>query len=168
MLINNRGQIEAWHGIWPARKNSRRIVCVLEGSAHTGLEGAEYLGTHYSRSDGEIFRLVPASRRHRDRKKRKEEKMIDLVVTRHPGLVEFLRERGLCAPDATVIPHASPEDVRGSTSAASSPHSLSCLCESLTEVPLALPAELRGMELSLEQVRQYAGEPVTYIVIRMK
>ena len=55
MLINNCGHIEAWHGIWPARKNSRKIVCVLEGSAHTGLEGAEYLGTHYSRSDGEYF-----------------------------------------------------------------------------------------------------------------
>lgn len=55
MRVIVNGQMEAWHGIWPARKNSRRVVCVLEGSAHTGLEGAEYLGTHYSRSDGEYF-----------------------------------------------------------------------------------------------------------------
>ena len=91
---------------------------------------------------------------------------IDIVVTRHPGLVEFLRERGLCTPDVTVIPHASPEDVRGKHVCGVLPHSLSCLCESFTEVPLALPAELRGVELSLEQVRQYAGEPTTYIVRR--
>jgi hypothetical protein len=95
-----------------------------------------------------------------------EKIMIDLVVTRHPGLVEFLRERGLCAPDTTVIPHASPEDVRGKHVCGVLPHSLSCLCESFTEVPLALPPELRGVELSLEQVRQYAGEPVTYIIRR--
>ena len=62
MKVKVNGGMEAWHGIWPAKKNSRRIVCVLEGSAHTGLdvlnedeEGAEYLGTHYSRRDGEYF-----------------------------------------------------------------------------------------------------------------
>lgn len=98
---------------------------------------------------------------------KEKRKKIDLVVTRHPGLVEFLRERGLCAPDATVIPHASPEDVRGKHVCGVLPHSLSCLCESFTEVPLTLPPELRGVELSLEQVRQYAGEPATYIVRRM-
>lgn len=98
----------------------------------------------------------------------KEKRKIDLVVTRHPGLVEFLRERGLCTPDVTVISHASPEDVRGKHVCGVLPHSLSCLCESFTEVPLALPAELRGVELSVQQMRQYAGEPVTYIVRRMK
>jgi hypothetical protein len=55
MKVKVNGKIEAWHGIWPARKNSRKIVCVLEGSVHTGLDDAEYLGTHYSRSDGEYF-----------------------------------------------------------------------------------------------------------------
>lgn len=94
------------------------------------------------------------------------EDMIDLVVTRHPGLVEFLRERGLCTPEVTVVSHASPEDVRGKHVCGVLPHSLSCLCKSFTEVPLALPPELRGVELSLEQVRQYAGEPTTYIVRR--
>jgi len=95
-----------------------------------------------------------------------EKIMIDLVVTRHPGLVEFLMERGLCAPGVAVIPHASPEDVRGKNVCGVLPHSLSCLCKSFTEVPLTLPAELRGVELSLEQVRQYAGEPTTYIIRR--
>lgn len=62
--------------------------------------------------------------------------------------------------------HASPEDVRGKHVCGVLPHSLSCLCESFTEVPLTLPAELRGVELSLAQVRQYAGEPTTYIIRR--
>ena len=62
MKVIVNGQREDWHGIWPAKKNSRRIVCVLEGSAHTGLdvlnedeEGAEYLGTYFSRTSREYF-----------------------------------------------------------------------------------------------------------------
>ncbi len=57
MKVKVNGEMEAWHGIWPARKNSRRIVCVLEGSAHTGLVGtdAEYIGTYYSRTSREYF-----------------------------------------------------------------------------------------------------------------
>ena len=55
MKVIVNGQREDWHGIWPARKNSKRIVCVLSGSAHTGLEGAEYLGTHYSRISREEY-----------------------------------------------------------------------------------------------------------------
>jgi len=55
MLINNCGQIQEWAGVWPAKKNSRRIVCVLAGSAHAGLDDAEYLGTHYSRISREEY-----------------------------------------------------------------------------------------------------------------
>lgn len=38
---------------------------------------------------------------------------------------------------------------------------------SFTEVPLDLPPELRGKELTLEAMRQYAGDPVTYKVARI-
>lgn len=55
MKVKVNGKMESWHGIWPARKNSRKIVCVLAGSAHTGLVGAEYLGTHYSRISREEY-----------------------------------------------------------------------------------------------------------------
>jgi len=90
--------------------------------------------------------------------------MIDLIVTRHPGLVEYLRELGLVSPSCEVISHASPKAVKGKHVCGVLPHSLSCLCTSFTEVPLSLPAELRGQELTVEQVRQYASAPVTYSV----
>ena len=92
---------------------------------------------------------------------------IDLVVTRHPGLVEFLKELGLATEETVVVSHASPETVTGRQVCGVLPHSLSCLCETFTEVPLTLPPELRGVELTLAQVRQYAGEPVTYKVRRV-
>jgi len=91
-------------------------------------------------------------------------KKIDLVVTRHPGLVEFLLEEGLIDEQTKVIPHASPSDVEGKNVMGVLPHSLSCLCESITEIPLNLPPELRGKELTCEQVREFGGKPVTYQV----
>lgn len=92
---------------------------------------------------------------------------LDLVVTRHPGLVEYLREIGLATAGTMVISHASPEVVAGKHVCGVLPHSLSCLCASFTEIPLTLPAELRGVELTLEQVRKYAGPAVTYQVTKL-
>jgi putative CRISPR-associated protein (TIGR02620 family) len=93
--------------------------------------------------------------------------MIDVIVTRHSGLVEYLKEIELADNFTAVISHATPENVVGRDVCGVLPHSLSCLTNSFTEVPLALPAELRGKELSLEEVRQYAGKPVTYQVRRV-
>lgn len=91
----------------------------------------------------------------------------DLVVTRHQGLVDYLIEEGICSPFVEVVPHADEDMVRDRHVCGVLPHSLSCLTASFTEIPLRLPAELRGQELTLEQVRQYAGEPVTYFVRKM-
>jgi len=92
---------------------------------------------------------------------------IDVVVTRHPALVDLLRELGMVADGVQVLTHASAEDVAGKHVAGVLPHSLSCLCETFTEVPLKLTPELRGKELDLETLRSIAGEPVTYRVTRL-
>ncbi len=91
-----------------------------------------------------------------------------LVVTRHPGLVEYLRNISLIGADAEVLEHATASDVEYRHVIGVLPHNLSCLTLSFTEVPLNLPADMRGKELTAEDVAQYAGEPVTYVVCRMK
>jgi len=93
--------------------------------------------------------------------------MIDLVVTRHSGLVDFLILEEIVEAGVEVIAHASPEAIKGKHVCGVLPHSLSCLAESFTEVPLFLPAELRGKELTVEDVRKYAQPPVTYRVIKL-
>lgn len=90
--------------------------------------------------------------------------MIELVVTRHPALVEYLKELKLADGQVEVVEHATPQMVSGKHVCGVLPHSLSCLCASFTEVPLSIPQELRGKELSLEQIRQFAGDPMTYEV----
>lgn len=93
-----------------------------------------------------------------------KELKIDLIVTRHPGLVDYLRELGLAEEDVEVISHATPEAVTGHHVCGVLPHSLSCLTASFTEVPLRLTPELRGKELDLATLREIAEKPVTYRV----
>jgi len=84
--------------------------------------------------------------------------MKKLIVTR--------QEEGIVGDNVEVIAHASPETVTNRHVIGVLPHSLSCLTASFTEVPLSLPPELRGKELTAGDVRKYAGKPVTYIVRR--
>ena len=93
--------------------------------------------------------------------------MIDLIVTRHAGLVEYLVQEGLVQDGVEVISHASPEAISGKHVCGVLPHSLSCLCASFTEVPLFLPAELRGKELTVEQVREFAQPISIYQVTKV-
>ncbi len=87
-----------------------------------------------------------------------------VVVTRHAGLVDYLVEEGIVGTDVPVISHASAEDVRGKHVIGVLPLSLAAEADKVTEVPLRLTPELRGVELSLDQVREIAGDPVTYKV----
>ncbi len=92
--------------------------------------------------------------------------MEKIVVTRHAALVEFLREIGLISEDTPIISHARVEDVRGKHVIGVLPLALAVEARTVTEVPLHIPQELRGKELSLDEVRMYAGAPVRYTVYR--
>jgi hypothetical protein len=76
-----------------------------------------------------------------------------LIVTRHPALVEVLREDfGITG---TVLAHATPEAIRGRRVVGVLPLDLAAEAASVTVVVLDLPAEMRGVELTADQVRQY-------------
>ena len=90
--------------------------------------------------------------------------MNELIVTRHSALVELLRERGIIEGEPKVIVHATPEEVTGRHVIGVLPLRLAALAASITEVSLSLPAEMRGREPTIGELRQCAGEPVTYVV----
>ena len=92
---------------------------------------------------------------------------IEIVVTRHAALIEYLKEIGLATDETSVVSNATPDVVRGKNVFGVLPHSLSCLTATFTEVPLNLPPEMRGRELTIEDMREYSGDPVTYIVTRV-
>ena len=91
---------------------------------------------------------------------------IQIIVTRHEALLQYLLQECIVESGVRVVSHATPDTISGKHVLGVLPHSLSCKCASFTEVPLFLPPELRGKELTLDQVKEYAGEPVTYRVTR--
>ena len=80
-----------------------------------------------------------------------------------PKLLEYLKEKGI-PQDTPVISHATVEDVAGKYVIGILPLSLACHAGYVTEVQMNVPAELRGQELTYEQVVEYAGEMITYKV----
>lgn len=89
----------------------------------------------------------------------------DLIITRHPSLVEYLKEEGVITGSEPVISHvASTEEIEGKHVIGVLPHSLSCKTASMTEAVLKLPPEKRGKELTLQDMRDYCIEVATYIV----
>lgn len=89
-----------------------------------------------------------------------------IVVTRHPALVEYLKEMEIIDGNERVITHATEDDVRGKDVIGVLPLSLASVANSVTEVTLNLTPEMRGKELSLEEVRSIAGEIIKYTMIK--
>ena len=76
--------------------------------------------------------------------------MEKVIVTRHPALVEFLRELGV---EGSVVSHATEETVKGKHVFGVLPFRLASKCGRFTEVSLNIPAEWRGKEIPLEVMR---------------
>lgn len=87
-----------------------------------------------------------------------------IIVTRHAGLVEYLREQGIASADAPVIDHATPELVRGKRVVGVLPLHLAVHAAEVVEVPMNIPASLRGQELTAKETAQHAAPPVSYTV----
>ena len=92
-----------------------------------------------------------------------------VVVTRQPTLIAYLREIGLLPDQYHIREHVTPDEVVGRDviSVLPLPLPLAARAASVTEIPLDLPKQLRGIELSLEQIREYAGKPAVYEVCRV-
>ena len=89
-----------------------------------------------------------------------------VVITRHQALVQYLIELELITAETPVISHASQEAVQGKDVIGVLPLSLACLARSITEIPLSLSPEDRGRELGIERIREIAGSPTTYTIIK--
>ena len=89
-----------------------------------------------------------------------------LIVTRHKALVSVL-ESDFGLTDMEVIEHATAELVRDRHVIGILPIHLAAETKTFTTLSLNTPIELRGVELTEEQIRQYMGELVTYKVNKL-
>lgn len=83
-----------------------------------------------------------------------------LVVTRHPVLLQYLKDKGYVPQDVAHIPHADIRDVEGKHVFGILPLWLASHCDKLTEVQLRLPRDKRGSELTMEDMHNFAKSPL--------
>lgn len=88
---------------------------------------------------------------------------IDLAVSRHQTLIDLGIDRGVITGSTPVVAHVSPEDVEGKHVFGVLPPHLAQLAGSVTGIPLDIPQERRGIELPIEELRQYAGATQTLV-----
>ena len=90
--------------------------------------------------------------------------MNTIIVTRHAALIDYLIAEGHATADTPHVSHVTPDDVRGKHVIGVLPMHLAALTASITEIPLDIPADMRGKELSLADLRNYARPAVKYVV----
>ena len=87
------------------------------------------------------------------------------VITRHKALIAYLLDKDIIKEgEYKLIEHADYKDVEGQDVIGVLPLQLASYAKSVTEVPLKLTPEMRGKELTFEEVEKVAQEPVQYIV----
>ena len=91
----------------------------------------------------------------------------NVIITRHAALVEVLRELVPELDNCEVIAQATPDQITGKHVYGVLPLHLAALAECVTTVTLNTPAELRGTELSVEQVKAFMGPLATYRVEKL-
>lgn len=85
-----------------------------------------------------------------------------IIVTRHPALAAYLREQFPFLEKAPVVPHADAQMVAEKVVFGVLPLSLAALARAVVVIPLNVPFEMRGKELDLKTVREFAREPELY------
>lgn len=91
-----------------------------------------------------------------------------LVITRHNALVQHLREQGHIGEDATVLDHATEDDVLGQHVIGVLPIRLAEMCETYSECSLVLELQDRGVsDLPIERIREIAQPLTTYRIERV-
>lgn len=87
-----------------------------------------------------------------------------VIITRHNGAVEWLRRMGITGE---VIAHATEDDVRGRHVVGAVPMHLAAIAASVTTIDMPnLSADLRGVDLTPEQMDEAGAVLRTYAVVR--
>ena len=87
------------------------------------------------------------------------------VITRHKALLAYLLDKDIIKEgEYKLIEHADYKDVEGQDVIGVLPLQLASYAKSVTEVPLKLTPEMRGKELTFEEIEKIAEEPMQYIV----
>lgn len=92
-----------------------------------------------------------------------EWKKIDtIIVTRHPGLVEWLNKQGI---EGEVKASVTIDDIRGKHVIGALPAHIAQLAAYVTSVDYFCPFEMRGKDLTANQLDEYGAQLFDYRVV---
>lgn len=94
--------------------------------------------------------------------------METVIITRHKALVDYLIEKNIISKKTKTIEHATIEDIKDKHVIGILPLNLACYTSKITIIPLTIPFELRGKELTLNDIKKYAGKIETYNVTKIE
>lgn len=90
---------------------------------------------------------------------------VDLVVTRHEGLLDLLRMNGMVEIDVECREHVTAADVRGRNVCGILPFNLAKHAKSVFVVDIDIPASLRGVEMSARLMDDFVVDVSCYVVL---
>lgn len=124
----------------------------------------------YNRADNQISALdyIYPGRKGYIALDEPEEQDKMLVVTRHKALADLLREKGIISGDCDYMEHAGVDDVQGRDVVGNLPLHLAARCHTITSVAMSVPLEMRGRELTLDELREVYRGVHTYRVEEVK
>lgn len=86
-----------------------------------------------------------------------------VIVSRHPGAVDWLRLRGI---SGRVVEHATEADVRNRVVYGILPFHLAALAKELVMIDVPnIPQDRRGADISAEEMDRYGAKLTHYMVI---
>lgn len=91
-----------------------------------------------------------------------------IIVSRHPGFVQYVKEQHWWAKDAEVVDHVDHHGiVQGKTVFGNLPLELAWHANDMMTLDLSgIPKHLRGKELTYEQIKQYQQGWHRYVIKR--
>ncbi len=87
-----------------------------------------------------------------------------IIVTRHPGALDWLRKHHLELGEAVIVSHASEDQIAGARVVGVLPIDLAAKCGEYWNLTMTIPPEYRGKELSCEDMERFGCSIKRYIV----
>ena len=88
-----------------------------------------------------------------------------IIVTKHTALAEYIKSTGMVDKDTEVVNVATLDNIRDKDVYGVLPIRMAQQTRTYTEFPISLPSWARNKELTIDQVKEFMGEPQTYMVV---
>jgi len=89
-----------------------------------------------------------------------------IIISRHPGAIEWLKRHHPELSGAKVLKHAVPDDLFGNVVIGTLPVNLAALAKEYWHLTMDIPVEARGKELTADDMEEFGCKINRYIIMK--